>query len=59
MRCDLVVHADGFLDLEVDGTRASRHKATIGIAVVLSKMDTLMKFKQGYKRQHAVKIEAL
>lgn len=59
MRCDLVVHADGFLDLEVDGTGASRHKAAIGITVVLSKVDASMKFKKGYKRQHAVKIEAL
>ena len=47
MRCDFVVHADGLLDLEVDGTRASRHKAAIGIAVVLSKMDALMKLKKG------------
>lgn len=59
MRCDLVVHADGFLDLEIDGTRASRHKAAIGIAVVLSKMDALMKFKKGCRCLHAVKIEAL
>lgn len=37
MRCNLVVHADRFLDLEVNGAGASRHEAAIGITVVLSK----------------------
>jgi hypothetical protein len=38
MRCNLVIHADRFLDLEVNGAGACRHETTIRITVVLSKM---------------------